>query len=323
MPDPTFVSLSIISLYWCVRWVESAKLKHGLVMTLILALAILVKPYAIFILIPIIYWLYLNRGLKYLKTRSVYTPLLLSLFPFLLWRLHLFLHPEGSFASLWLLNGDHIRFTGAFFRWIIFERLNRLIFATGGFVLFVLGLFVSHLKKKSSFFFVWTLAIFLYICVFAKGNVQHDYYQLPLLAPGSVMIAIGSIFLIKLGKTKLQKIINSLMVTALLVLSLAFGWYEVRGFFNINNPAIVEAGQAADQLLPKDAIVIAPYQGDPAFLYQTNRHGWPVGGNLDERIKDGANYYITTSRDDEYIALIEKYPIIKETDQYSIIKLSQ
>ena len=60
------------------------------------------------------------------------------------------------------------------------------------------------------------------------------------------------------------------------VLSLAFGWFEVRGFFNINNPAIVEAGRKLDEIAPVDALVIAPYGGDPAFLYQTGRHGWPV-----------------------------------------------
>ena len=43
---------------------------------------------------------------------------------------------------------DNIRFTGAFFRWLIFERLNRIIFATGGFVLFILGI-PAALKNKA------------------------------------------------------------------------------------------------------------------------------------------------------------------------------
>lgn len=323
MPDPTFVSFSIITLYYCVRYVETKQVKHGLLMALTFAIATLVKPYAIFISIPMIYWIIRSKGLQVLRDRSLYFYLLVGILPLMLWRYFLSLHPEGSFASTWLLNGENIRFTGAFFRWMIFDRLNRLIFATGGFVLFVVGIFDSHLKKNTSFFFVWTLAIFLYFTIFAKGNVNHDYYQLPIVAPGSVLIMLGAKKLIEMGKTKFQKILNATMVSSLILLSIAFGWFEVRGYFNINNPAIVEAGLKVDEILPSDAVVIAPYQGDPAFLYQTNRNGWPVGGNIEERIRDGATDYVTTSRDQEYSDLKAKYTLIYENDHYSIIHLAK
>lgn len=323
MPDPTFVALSILSLYWCVQWVRSEKDRFGWALMFTFALAMLVKPYAIFTAIPMFYWVLINWGVKAFKRPVVYIVALGSFIPLALWRYHYSLHPEGSFASTWLLNGGDIRFKGAFFRWLIFERLNRIIFATGGFALFIAGLFSSHLKKNYSLFFVWTLSVLLYMTIFAKGNVNHDYYQLPIVAPGVVLIIIGSMALINLGKTFIQKMVNGSLVLALLVLSLAFGWFEVRGFFNINNPAIVEAGKKVDEITPKDALVIAPYQGDPAFLYQTNRRGWPIGENIDMRIADGASYYVTTSKDDEYNRLKKVYPIIFENDLYSIIKLSK
>lgn len=321
MPDPSFVALSIISVYWCVVWVKTDKTAPALALMLSFALAMLVKPYAIFIALPMVYWVFANWGLKALRRPLVYLVALGSLLPLILWRYHFYLHPEGSFASAWLLNGDNIRFKGAFFRWLIFDRLNRLIFATGGFALFITGFFTSHLKKNTSLFFVWTLAVLLYMTVFAKGNVNHDYYQLPIVAPGVVIAMIGAKYLIDLGKTTFQKLINIGLVGMLVVLSLAFGWYEVRGFFNINNPAIVSAGKKVDELTPKDAIVIAPYQGDPAFLYQTNRHGWPVGGDAELRMADGATYYVTTSKEDEYARLKKQYTLIYETEQFSIIHL--
>jgi uncharacterized membrane protein (DUF441 family) len=198
-----------------------------------------------------------------------------------------------------------------------------LIFATGGFVLFVVGFFSSHLKKNTSLFFVWALSVLLYMTIFAKGNVNHDYYQLPIVAPGVVLVVIGAMSLINMGKTIFQKIINSSLVIILIMLSLAFGWFEVRGFFNINNSAIVEAGKKIDEITPKESLVIAPYGGDPAFLYQTNRHGWPIGGDIDRLIREGADYYVTTSRDEDYNKLKKTYPIIYENDLYSIIKLSK
>lgn len=323
MPDPTFVSLSIIALYWCVRWVESGRFRHGLLMAITFALATLVKPYALLIALPMAFWVFANWGLRTFTKPSVYLLAAISLLPLTLWRYHLSLHPEGSFASNWLLNGDGIRFKGSFFRWIIFDRFNRLIFATGGFVLFVVGFLSSTASKKKALFFVWTLAVLLYITVFAKGNVNHDYYQLPILAPGSVLVALGSLALIDLGKTLVARSFNTLVVLALFVLSLAFGWFEVRGFFNINNPAIVRAGAKIDEITEKDALVIAPYMGDPAFLYQTNRYGWPIGGDIEAKIKEGADYYVTTAKDEEYQKVLSSHQnIVYESDEFVIIRLT-
>ena len=321
MPDPSFAAFSIIALYYGVKFAQSNKVGHGLLMALTFAVATLVKPYAVFLIIPLGYWILRRRGLQVLRQPTMYLYLALGILPLILWRYHLSLHPEGSFASHWLLNGGNIRFTGAFFRWIIFDRLNRLIFASGGFVLLMVGIFFAHLKKNTSLFLVWAGAVFLYITIFAKGNVNHDYYQLPIVAPGVVLAVIGASELVKLGKTRLSRWLNSALAVSLFTLSLAFGWYEVRDFFNINNPAIVEAGRKVDAITPQDAIVIAPYFGDQSFLSHTIRTGWPVGGNIEERIEDGATHYVTTSRDQEYNELKQKYQLIFENDQFSIIEL--
>ena len=142
------------------------------------------------------------------------------------------------------------------------------------------------------------------------------------MAPGSVLVAIASLFLIRLGTNKIVRVINSLLVTALLVISFAFGWFEVRGFFNVNNIAIVNAGAKVDEITEDDALVIAPYMGDPAFLYQTNRWGWPIGGDVESKIKEGADYYVKTSKDEDYAKLKVKYPVVYENDEFSILHLS-
>lgn len=322
MPDPSFVALSITALYLCVRYVESKKISHGLLMAASYALAMLVKPYAIFMGIPILYWIVTNWGVeRTFRNKQSYALAAISFVPLILWRIHFTMHPEGSFASSWLMNGDGIRFKGSFFRWIIFDRFNRLIFATGGFALFVAGMFRSLTNKKSMLMFVWLSSVLLYITVFAKGNVNHDYYQLPIMPVGSILIALGFWWLVDSARGGLARIVSLLLASSLIATSFAFGWFEVRGFFNINNPVIIEAGRRIDEITPPDALVVAVYGGDPAFLYQTNRHGWPIGGDIDRYIREGADYYVTTSFDDEFATLKQKYALIEQTDAYAIIRL--
>lgn len=323
MPDPTFVSLSIASLYFCLTYVETKRFLYGALLASTFGAAMLVKPYAIFLILPIAYWIFLNWGFGAFKNFQLYLVTLASFIPFLLWRWHVFTNPEGAFASSWLFNQGNIRFTGAFFRWLIFERLNRIIFATGGFVLFVLGTVKSYQSKNSSFIFVWLASVLLYMTIFAKGNVNHDYYQLPIVPVGSVLVSLGAFTLFDLSYRFWAKVTTASIISFLIVLSFALGWYEVRGFFNINKPEIVEAGMRADLLLPKDAKVITPYGGDPAFLYQTNRYGYPIVDKpLEKFIDEGFTYLISVETGDAGIQnLAQDCKVIEQTQNYLIVEI--
>jgi hypothetical protein len=88
----------------------------------------------------------------------------------------------------------------------------------------------------------------------------------------------------------------------------------------------LEAGKAADRLLPTDAKVIAPYNGDTTFLYQTGRQGWPIGFDIDKKISQGAAYYVTvspTDSDTETKELAEKYTVLVRNDRFAIIDLTR
>lgn len=245
----------------------------------------------------------------------------ISFVPLLLWRYHASLHPEGSFATLWLYNGGNIRFTGAYFRWLIFERLNRLILGAGGFVLFFVGLLKSINTRNNRFFLYYLISVAAYAIVFAKGNVTHDYYQLPFIPVVSQLLALGIIAVIADAKTRIAKVYSTGVVICLVLIMYAFSWYDVRGYYQINNGAIIEAGERVDAILPKDALVIAPYNADPTFLYFTNRHGWTLGYYIEDKIKDGATHYVTTTFDDEANFLAQKYTLLEKTERYMIIKL--
>jgi 4-amino-4-deoxy-L-arabinose transferase-like glycosyltransferase len=322
MPDPLHVFLSVLALYLVTLWTRSGKLGWAILAGLAYSGALLTKPYALVLLIPIGYLVFDQWKLTAIKKLSAYVFGIASIVPLLLWRIHITTHPEGMFATSWLYNQGNIRFTGAYFRWLIYDRMNRLIFATGGFVLFFLGIIRGYLDRRNWFYYSWLLAIIVFFIVIAKGNVTHDYYQMPIVPIGSIFIALGLDYLVFSSENVKHRIINSVIGLFLVCLTLAFGWYEVRGYFNINNPAIVEAGKYVDQNLPKDALVIAPYQYDSSFLYQTNRYGWPVGGDLiGGFIKEGANYLVSTSLDDDTRMWMGKCTVTYQSSQFVVVDL--
>jgi hypothetical protein len=101
------------------------------------------------------------------------------------------------------------------------------------------------------------------------------------------------------------------------------GWYQIRGNYQINHGEIIDAGKRADEILPKDARVIAPYNGDTAFLYQTNRWGWPaIDDSIDRDIEKGADYYVSVDLGSPDTKLIEsRFKTVEKTDKYIIVDL--
>jgi hypothetical protein len=101
------------------------------------------------------------------------------------------------------------------------------------------------------------------------------------------------------------------------------GWNQIVGDYNINHPEIIEAGREVDKITPKNALVVAPYNGDTAFLYQTNRWGWPaIDNSVDNIIKEGAGYYVSVDLGSADTKMIEsRFTTIEKTDRYIIIDL--
>ena len=308
LPEVPLVFFSLGMLYFSIR-------NQILLATIFAALALLLKPYAIFLFFPLAYWAFRQRRYSYLL-------ILLSVTPLLVWRWWIQQFPEGIPAFTWLLNGNGIRFKGAWFRWLFADRLGRLILGYFGLIPFGLGVLVKPHDKAGWFYHFWLLGILAYLAVFATGNVQHDYYQIIAIPVISIFVAKGLVFLLK-PSAEFSKTISYMLLAISATFMVAFSWYHVRDYFNINHPEIVAAGLAADKLLPADAKVIAPYQGDTAFLYQINRRGWPIGGNIADRIKLGATHYVTTTFDTEAQELSRQFPTLYQTDNVLILNLKQ
>src|SRR3990167_9229416 len=136
-------------------------------------------------------------------------------------------------------------------------------------------------------------------------------------------MSIGTKTLFNLPSQSFNRFFGPLAAIVLIILIFAFGAFETRGYYWINKPQIVKAGKAVDQLLPKDATIIAPYNGDAAFLYQTNRHGYPVVDRpLEEFIDQGTKYLVSVDIDDAGILSLARHcKVIEQTSDYVLVEM--
>ncbi len=286
--------------------------------------AFLLKPYALFFTLPMLVLAYNQWGLRLLAKWQLWVFAIISVLPLILWRQWITQYPEGIPVNAWLLNGNGIRFRPAFFKWILYERLTKLISGYLGIFVFLFGLYWARKLKEWLFFASFLVSSLLYVVVFATGNVQHDYYQILIMPSVAIFFAIGSYFLYSwsVRKIPLGKVILVVSIGGLFW----FGWYQVKDYFNINNPDMVIAGQVVDQLTPKNAKIIAfiPGQaGDTSFLYQTQRQGWPSFEKpIPEMVQMGASYLVLLDPTKQDLGFSKTYRIVKATPQYVIFKLT-
>jgi len=294
-----------------------------------LALSFLLKPVAVF-MAPVYIVLILSEfGLLGWMRQWPLFILTTSILPLLGWRTYIEQFSSGIPANSWLFNGNGIRLKPAWWRWLFGERIAFHMlgqWASGFLILGLLGINKFTSGRNTALFYRFCIALafgwFMYLVVFATGNVQHDYYQIPLIPVVSILVASGVIWLYDTLKNQLPRIIVAVALTFILALSTFLAWYHIRGYYQINNPAIVEAGIAVDTLTPQKSLVIAPYMGDTAFLFQTNRRGWPIGFSIDEKIRLGATHYVTTTYDDEARELEARFTTLEKTPKYLLLDLT-
>jgi len=319
LPEPALLFFSTFSLFAFQRWLKNKNLFCYAASLLSLALALLLKPFALFLGPVYLMLVWQTYGLQFWKQWLLLPYVGLALAPLIWWREWIKQFPSGIPASDWLFNSNGIRLRPAWFRWLFWERLTVLIGGYVGSLLLVANIFNTH--KDRWVYASWWAGMLVYFVIIATGNVQHDYYQAIVIPIFCISVARGILTIYDFLATKLKPWWSTTICILLLGVMLTLAWRQVAGFFNVNHWEYVEAGQAVDELLPADAKVIAPAFGDTHFLFQTNRRGWPIGFEIEDKINKGATHYVTTSDDDEARRLSEEYLVLKKTPKYIIIDL--
>ncbi len=326
LPEPMAIAFALAAVWFFVKFIDEEKLHFLYLSALLFAISLLIKPFVVFYFIPLVYLLHQKYDLKKIISKpKLFIRLLvfadIVLIPFFAWRVWINQYPAGIPGWQWMFNGDRIRFRPAFWRWLFGERLAKLILGFWGLVPFSFGFLKTRQISLFSHFFL--LGMFLYVTIFATANVRHDYYQTMIIPAICLVLAQGTLFMWQ------SRGFKPILSRSLLIFSLALMFttaaYQVKEFYKINHPEIISTGQAVDRLTPKEALVIAPYNGDTAFLYHTKRRGWPVmDTDIDTLIKRGADYYVSVSLEDADTQMIlDRFEVVEKTSDYVIVDLKR
>ncbi len=324
LPEPVGVVSAIWALYLFIKYLDKLNKFSLFSSGVLLSIALLIKPYFIFYFVPAFYLLLNKYELKDIKTnRNLLINLLIfgliSFLPFFLWRGWISNFPEGIPFFEWAFNGDKIRFHPAFWRWIFGERIGHLILGSWGILPLLIG--VLGTKPKNHFINSFLFGMLLYLSMVATANVRHDYYQIIIMPAIALGLASGTLYL--WDNQIFDKYLSRIMVVFSIFVMLITGWFLIKDNYNVNRPELVEIGKEVQELTPKDAWIVAPYNGDTAFLYQTNRWGWPaVDDSIENIIDKGADYFLSLDpKHPDTIMVLENYELIKKTDKYLLVDL--
>ena len=339
LPDASMVMAFLVGLYLFDQYIDKSEIRNeksetnskfeiqkyvfywlAIVFT---ATALLIKPFVAFFFLAFLYLIFMKYGIKGFKRPDIWLFFVMSTLPFFLWRMWMENFPEGIPRNDWLYNGNGIRFKGAFYWWIFAERISRIILGFWGLPFVILGILFKPGNKEKLLFITFVISSLIYVHVFATGNVQHDYYQILIIPTLAIFFGKGIDGALSLTKNYFSLWATRIAIVVCLIFMLVFGWYFIRDFYSIQHPEIIEAGKAIDELTPKDAKVIAVYNGDTTFLYHTNRQGWPVfERTLREFKKAGATHIAFANPSKEELNFSTLFKAVKITNTYAIFDLT-
>ncbi|HNP89676.1 MAG TPA: glycosyltransferase family 39 protein [Candidatus Woesebacteria bacterium] len=331
LPEPMIIFLTLGMFYYLIKWLDTDSSVYYLPFIVFSLLSFSQKSFPLFFLLPLAYLFWQKFGFNLIKQKKIFFWLIASFLPLILWRWWISRFPEGIPANLWLFNQGNIRFKGAFFWWLFAERIGKLILGYWGLPLLLLGVVLKP-KKEGWFFHFWLLSLLIYLAVFAAGNVTHDYYQIPLIPIFCIFLAKGANFLLFEVNNNFNRFLCSLCFVLCTGFMVAFSWYQVRDFYNIQS-GVDLAGRWIDENTDQKALIVTGDSNDATLLYNCNRWGWTAGyassypnepHAIEELRSKGASFYVSTKFDknsDFGKYMFKNYQLLKETDQFVAFSL--
>jgi len=347
MPEAMMLMFSVWALYHFGCWLRYERLANLVASAVCLSLAILLKLPALYLGLPILVLAVQKYGLKEVSRRSLWAYAAMVLLPVAAWYAHAHaLYGQtgltygilGATRDKWGMVGPLL--TLKFYNDVFFKSIAERHLTYGAFFLFVYGLFLPREKREQSVFHWWLLAVVVYIFIVPLGNLAHDYYQLPIALPASVII--GRVFselftpstpLAGLRKRRILKTVGVVCILATLFLGYQ-KYASMMRWERTDTPQFHLAAALQTVSEPGDLVIVLD-NNDPLVLYRSRRKGWHMQTRdfgletVAARAKEGAKYFAAerqtleeaglTARADE---VLRYYPAAVKDSAFIILDIT-
>jgi 4-amino-4-deoxy-L-arabinose transferase-like glycosyltransferase len=164
---------------------------------------------------------------------------------------------------------------------LIVEVLTRsgAVLAAAGFALFIVRR-KAHDPRAAAFLQGWIAAAAVHLALFFNLNLEHDYYQIPFLAPAALLMAIAILAVrhaTRPGPAWVRGVIAALLVATVAIESIA---YAERNDYR-PDPIREGAGAIIASHTSEKSLVVVSEPAtdcrDPRILFRARRDGWSIG----------------------------------------------
>jgi 4-amino-4-deoxy-L-arabinose transferase-like glycosyltransferase len=333
--DTPTVFFSVVAVLAFLIYMEANKSRWAILGGVCLALAWMVKLPAFLTFGPVMFIGLRGRGFAIIRDRWFLGAVAFALLATTLWYWHannLYLR-TGLTVGIWRgagtypdvlgeLAGPTSTFTGwstrellasALWWRTLFTRFWIMHLTPAGFVLTAVGCLLAVRVPRASVLYVWLAATISFVLAVGTGNLGHEYYQLPVLAPAALFfgVAAAPMFDGEFLHRKVGRVIGPVAAAVALTLLGIISFNEsfiVPNFFRPErlDYTPIRAGAAIDAATPRDAllIVVEFAQSDnaanaPMLLYHARRKGWSFDlrgltpAAVQELRRRGAQYFAT------------------------------
>ena len=281
MPEAAMLCASVAAIHAFDRWTVTGARRWYLAAAGATAMACLLKLPCLYLGLPLVYLAWRAWGPALVRRPALWLFAALVLTPVALWYAHAHaLHRGGGVTfGIWEYGSDkwgnwRLVASGEFWNGVLFRSLAERHLTWAGVPLAVAGLLLPRVGRRSGLVDAWLVALGVYLVVVARGNYVHEYYQLPLIPPLSIVMGRAIVAAFAPGSRRTWRVG---VVTVLLAATLALGGSRLISYWHREDPArspLVRLAQAIERRTPPGSRIVTLDQGNPTLLYLAHRKGW-------------------------------------------------
>lgn len=337
---------------------------HAVATAAALGLAGCLKLTALFVGLPMVALLLVHRGWRGILRADVWLIAVAGIMPIVAWYSHAMNLYSISGFTVGILSGGHDKLqtltylsTREWWRVMLRERTVEWILTPAGIPLFLVG-FVWLLWPRGEQRSVtgpsllarvtlgaWWLAGVMFVLLVAEGNLDMPHYQLMLVLPSSVIIALGLDYCLTLWQRfpRLKSPVVNVAIVALTIFSLCGGSaYALRSAYENKRHDALAMAEAIQALEPTADLILdlgaytehkGGYDYEPMDFYYSGTRGWVLTPPeytpeaVEQYRQQGASLLISRHPEqlDAYPALArflrEQHQVLRWTDKQVLVRL--